>query len=128
MQLRAVKKFLIMFVLAIFISISIISFVRTPKKLDISKVAEGSQTYPFIYLIRHGERCDRSQKICLSEREGITVNGANKAQQYGNLFNKMFSSYDLYSTDTLRTIQTATFFQMGGQQPFPTYQLVMMTQ
>ncbi|CAD6040402.1 lipopolysaccharide core heptose(II)-phosphate phosphatase [Escherichia coli] len=119
MQRHAITEILIMFVLATFISIFIIIFVRTPKRLDISKVTRISQKYPIIFLIRHGERCDRSQNICLSAREGITVNGANKAQQYGNVFNKMFSSYNLYSTDTLRTVQTATFFSGGRTATIP---------
>ncbi|EKR7608082.1 lipopolysaccharide core heptose(II)-phosphate phosphatase [Escherichia coli] len=119
MQRRAVAKIFIMFFLATFISISIIHFVRTPNRLDIIDVAEISQKHPIIFLIRHGERCDRSQNTCLSAREGITVKAANQAQQYGNAFNKMHSSYGLYSTDTLRTIQTATFFSDGSTAIIP---------
>lgn len=91
-------------------------------------ITEINQKHQIIFLIRHGERCDRSTNTCLSERDGITINGANKAQQYGNAFSKMFPDYGLYSTDTVRTIQTASFFRVGKQQPFLIFQPVMMAQ
>ncbi|WP_346268853.1 lipopolysaccharide core heptose(II)-phosphate phosphatase [Escherichia coli] len=84
--------------------------------LDGSYITKISRQYPIIFLIRHGERCERSQNKCMSTHEGITVNGANKAKEYGKVFNNMFPSYGLYSTDTLRTVQTATFFS-GGKTP-----------
>ncbi len=31
-------------------------------------------------------------------------------QEYGNVFNKIFSPYVIYATDTVRTIQTAKYF------------------
>ncbi|EPE2564920.1 hypothetical protein ACSHFV_004498 [Escherichia coli] len=64
----------------------------------------------------------------MSTHEGLTVNGANKAKEYGKVFNNMFPSYGLYSTDTLRTVQTATFFQVAKLRLSRRCQLVMMMQ
>ncbi|EEY3529799.1 lipopolysaccharide core heptose(II)-phosphate phosphatase [Escherichia coli] len=117
MRTQAIKKYLaISFFLTILTVISYINFARTPVMLDGSDVTKISRQYPVVFLIRHGERCDRSQNKCLSGHEGITVNGANQARDYGKLFNNMFPSYGLYSTDTLRTVQTATYFS-GGKTP-----------
>ncbi|HAV7522875.1 TPA: lipopolysaccharide core heptose(II)-phosphate phosphatase [Escherichia coli] len=112
-------KSLIIFLLVIFAFVSIIYIIRTPARLNMNDAAKINQKHPVIFLIRHGERCDRSQRACLSEHEGITVNGANKAQQYGDKFSKMFPSYSLYSTDTLRTMQTAAFFSGGKTATIP---------
>ncbi|EDO1767374.1 lipopolysaccharide core heptose(II)-phosphate phosphatase [Salmonella enterica] len=116
MRTQAIKKYLAISFLAILTVISYIIFTRTPVTLDGSDVTKISRQYPIIFLIRHGERCDRSQNECLSAHEGITINGANNAREYGKVFNNMYPSYGLYSTDTLRTVQTATFFS-GGKTP-----------
>ncbi|HCP1359038.1 TPA: lipopolysaccharide core heptose(II)-phosphate phosphatase [Escherichia coli] len=116
MRTQAIKKYLAISFLAILTVISYIIFTRTPVTLDESDVNNISRQYPIVFLIRHGERCDRSQNECLSAHEGITINGANKAREYGKVFNKMYPSYGLYSTNTLRTVQTATFFS-GGKTP-----------
>lgn len=88
-----------------------IIFAGTPTILDGSDVTKISRQYPTIFLIRHGEKCERSQNKCLSATEGITVNGTNKTQQYGKVFNKIFSFYGLYSTYRQQTVQTATFLR-----------------
>ncbi|RXB79897.1 lipopolysaccharide core heptose(II)-phosphate phosphatase [Escherichia coli] len=116
MRTQSIKKHLAISFLTLFTVISYIIFTRTPMILDGCDVTKISRQYPIVFLIRHGERCDRSQNECLSAHEGITINGANKARKYGELFNKMYPSYGLYSTDTLRTVQTATFFS-GGKVP-----------
>ncbi|MCV3038864.1 lipopolysaccharide core heptose(II)-phosphate phosphatase [Escherichia coli] len=116
---RTIIKFLIISLFVILVLLSIIYIARTPARLDMNDVAEINQKHQLIFLIRHGERCDRSTNICLSERDGITINGANKAQQYGNAFSKMFPDYGLYSTDTVRTIQTASFFSGGKTATIP---------
>lgn len=36
-----------------------------------------------IFLFRHGERCDRSDMPCYSDKSGITITGTEKAQQEG---------------------------------------------
>ncbi|ECX4462886.1 histidine phosphatase family protein, partial [Salmonella enterica subsp. enterica serovar Agona] len=63
-----------------------------------------------IFLFRHGERCDRSDMPCYSDKSGITITGTEKAQQEGIKFATIFSEYDIYSSNAVRTIQTAKFF------------------
>ena len=116
MRTQSIKKHLAISFLTLFTVILYIIFTRTPMILDGCDVTKISRQYPIVFLIRHGERCDRSQNECLSAHEGITINGANKARKYGELFNKMYPSYGLYSTATLRTVQTAIFFS-GGKVP-----------
>ncbi|HAX7401856.1 TPA: lipopolysaccharide core heptose(II)-phosphate phosphatase [Escherichia coli] len=116
MRNKTTDKYLALFLFTLLLIIASIIFSRTPRTLDGSYITKISRQYPIIFLIRHGERCDRSQNKCMSTHEGLTVNGANKAKEYGKVFNNMFPSYGLYSTDTLRTVQTATFFS-GGKTP-----------
>ncbi|HDD9598081.1 TPA: lipopolysaccharide core heptose(II)-phosphate phosphatase [Escherichia coli] len=116
MRNKTTDKYLALFLFSLLLIIASIIFSRTPRILDGSYITKISRQYPIIFLIRHGERCDRSQNKCMSTHEGLTVNGANKAKEYGKVFNNMFPSYGLYSTDTLRTVQTATFFS-GGKTP-----------
>ncbi|EZG29794.1 lipopolysaccharide core heptose(II)-phosphate phosphatase, partial [Escherichia coli] len=116
MRNKTTDKYLALFLFTLLLIIASIIFSRTPRILDGSYITKISRQYPIIFLIRHGERCDRSQNKCMSTHEGLTVNGANKAKEYGKVFNNMFPSYGLYSTDTLRTVQTATFFS-GGKTP-----------
>lgn len=47
-----------------------------------------------IFLFRHGERCDRSDMPCYSDKSGITITGTEKAQQEGIKFATIFSEYD----------------------------------
>ncbi|EBL7894958.1 TPA: histidine phosphatase family protein [Escherichia coli] len=68
-----------------------------------------------IFLFHHGERCDRSDMPCYSDKSGITITGTEKAQQEGIKFATIFSEYDIYSSNAVRTIQTAKFF--SGKEP-----------
>lgn len=43
-----------------------------------------------IFLFRHGERCDRSDMPCYSDKSGITITGTEKAQQEGIGFAPIF--------------------------------------
>ncbi|EOT1268906.1 histidine phosphatase family protein, partial [Escherichia coli] len=95
--------------------IILVWMVRTPTTIDMHYVSTLSRKYPMIFLIRHGERCDRSSNVCLYYPTGITKKGAYKVQEYGNVFNKIFSPYVIYATDTVRTIQTAKYF-FGGEK------------
>lgn len=83
--------------------------------LDYGSVLKIQQQYPVVFLFRHGERCDRSENQCLNDKRGITVNGADDAGRQGEVFKKYFNHFSLYSTNTVRTIQTATYF--AGTSP-----------
>lgn len=113
MQCRKKKKISCLFILVL-TTLLFICFLKTPTTITIKQAYKINQKYQTIFLIRHGERCDRSKNICLSSNKGITVNGAIKARDYGEIFSNIFPSFSLYSTDTIRTMQTARFFS-GGQ-------------
>lgn len=72
-----------------------------------------AKQYPVVVLFRHAERCDRSSNACLSDGTGITVNGAQDAKALGKAFSADIQNYDLYSSNTVRTIQSATWFSAG---------------
>ncbi|WP_436856585.1 histidine phosphatase family protein [Citrobacter tructae] len=74
-----------------------------------------AKQHPVIVLIRHAQRCDRSDNVCLSDKTGITVYGAHQARARGLSFSKEIPNYDLYASDTVRTIQSATWFSTGNK-------------
>ena len=112
MQRREIKKitYLINLILT---TLLFVYFLRTPTTINMKQAHKINQQHQTIFLIRHGERCDRSKNACLSSNKGITVNGAIKARDYGKIFSNTFPSFSLYSTDTIRTMQTACFFSGG---------------
>ncbi len=63
-----------------------------------------------LFLFRHGERCDRSESPCYSDKHGITSKGADQVRKEGLRFHEKITDYDIYSSNTVRTIQTARFF------------------
>lgn len=72
-----------------------------------------AQQHHVVVLFRHAERCDRSDNVCLSDKSGITVAGAQKARALGNAFRTDIKNADVYSSNTVRTIQSATWFAGG---------------
>lgn len=50
---------------------------------------------------------------CLSDKTGITVKGTQDARELGNAFSADIPDFDLYSSNTVRTIQSATWFSAG---------------
>ncbi|MEE7071230.1 lipopolysaccharide core heptose(II)-phosphate phosphatase [Escherichia coli OX25:H6] len=112
MQFRR-KKTITYFLILTLTTLLFICFLRTPTTINMKQAREISQQYQTIFLIRHGERCDRSKNACFSSNKGITVNGAIKARDYGEIFSNIFPSFCLFSTDTIRTMQTASFFSGG---------------
>ncbi len=72
-----------------------------------------AKQHPVVVLFRHAERCDRSDNTCLSDSTGITVNGAQDARALGKAFSADIQNYNLYSSNTVRTIQSATRFSAG---------------
>nr|WP_193568809.1 histidine phosphatase family protein [Citrobacter sp. NCU1] len=79
-------------------------------RIDSETVAAIAQQHPVVVLFRHAERCDRSSNECLSDKTGITVNGAYNARARGRAFSEKMKDYDLYSSNAVRTIQSATWF------------------
>lgn len=82
-------------------------------RIDNKALARLSVQHPVIVLFRHGERCDRSSNECLSDKTGITLKGAHEARALGKAFSADIPDYALYSSNTVRTIQSATWFSDG---------------
>ncbi|QGY09226.1 histidine phosphatase family protein [Escherichia coli] len=76
----------------------------------LARLARLAQQHPVVVLFRHAERCDRSTNQCLSDKTGITVKGTQDARELGNAFSADIPDFDLYSSNTVRTIQSATWF------------------
>ena len=79
-------------------------------RIDSETLAAIALHHPVVVLFRHAERCDRSDNKCLSDQTGITVKGAHNARDRGKMFRAKIADYDLYSSDAVRTIQSATWF------------------
>ncbi|EFU1862718.1 TPA: lipopolysaccharide core heptose(II)-phosphate phosphatase Ais [Shigella sonnei] len=78
-------------------------------RIDNKTLARLAQQHPVVVLFRHAERCDRSTNQCLSDKTGITVKGTQDARELGNAFSADIPDFDLYSSNTVRTIQSATW-------------------
>lgn len=63
-----------------------------------------------VVLIRHAERCDRSQNTCLDDPTGITAVGGQVATHVGKgIAHLGLENADLFSSPEVRTQQTAHF-------------------
>ncbi|MNG94899.1 Lipopolysaccharide core heptose(II)-phosphate phosphatase precursor [compost metagenome] len=63
-----------------------------------------------IVLIRHAERCDRSNHACLNDPSGITVAGSQAAAAVGDGIRRLgLDRADLLGSPLVRTRQTASF-------------------
>lgn len=62
-----------------------------------------------VVLVRHAERCDRSNNPCLGKASGITVLGSSVAAEVGAGFKHMGLDHtDIYSSPLTRTVQTSS--------------------
>jgi phosphohistidine phosphatase SixA len=64
-----------------------------------------------ILLIRHEERCDRSNNPCLGPDEGITALGSERAEETGILLKALLDFDDavIFTSPMIRTVQTSDF-------------------
>jgi phosphohistidine phosphatase SixA len=64
-----------------------------------------------VALVRHAERCDRSENQCLDGDSGITVSGKSMSIKLGNDFRSLLDvgNADIYNSPVKRTQQTANF-------------------
>lgn len=81
------------------------------KKLADSGLSEHWKNGDAILLIRHKERCDRSNNPCLGPTDGITVHGSERATEVGIRLNAYFDldNTDVFTSPTTRTVQTSDF-------------------
>lgn len=82
-------------------------------RIDSRTLGRLEEQHPVIVLFRHAQRCDRSDNLCLSDKTGITEYGAQRARLLGREFGQEIKDYDLYASDTVRTIQSAIWFSPG---------------
>ena len=67
-----------------------------------------------VVLVRHGERCDRSDSACLGDADGITVAGSHVASQVGDGLQALgMEQAQVFTSPLTRTRQTA--MAMFGQ-------------
>ncbi|BEC03332.1 TPA: lipopolysaccharide core heptose(II)-phosphate phosphatase [Escherichia coli] len=103
-------KRVIFFIFLLILALTVTHVVKTPDVVALSSISGKNDHKTRIFLFRHGERCDRSDNLCLSDADGITLLGAEQAVNNGEMFNARVSDYEVYSTDTTRTVQTAKYF------------------
>jgi len=61
-----------------------------------------------VVLVRHAERCDRSNNSCLADASGITIEGNGVSSEVGTAFKRLgLAQTDIYSSPMTRTVQTA---------------------
>lgn len=61
-----------------------------------------------VVLVRHGERCDRSDKECLGPEDGITRNGNQVSAEVGRSLSQLgLGQTDVIASPSTRTVQTA---------------------
>lgn len=61
-----------------------------------------------VVLVRHGERCDRSDNECLGPKDGITRNGSQVSAEVGRSLSQLgLAQTDILASPSTRTAQTA---------------------
>ncbi|HWD32295.1 MAG TPA: histidine phosphatase family protein [Pseudomonas sp.] len=82
----------------------------TDKQMHSSGVYREWSKGAVIVLIRHAERCDRSNNTCLGDPSGITVAGSQAATAVGTGLQQLgLNAADVFSSPEVRTQQTAHF-------------------
>ncbi|MFJ1340858.1 histidine phosphatase family protein [Pseudomonas caricapapayae] len=82
----------------------------TDKQMHNSGVYREWSKGAVIVLIRHAERCDRSNNTCLGDPSGITVAGSQAATAVGTGLQQLgLNAADVFSSPEVRTQQTAHF-------------------
>ncbi|MDF3931226.1 histidine phosphatase family protein [Pseudomonas citronellolis] len=69
-----------------------------------------------VMLVRHAERCDRTDAPCLGAEDGITVRGGEIASTLGRDYRDYFGlgNADIYASPLTRTTQTASLMFGSG--------------
>lgn len=106
-------KRVIFFIFLLILALTVTHVVKTPDVVALSSISGKNDHKTRIFLFRHGERCDRSDNLCLSDADGITLLGAEQAVNNGEMFNARVSDYEVYSTDTNRT-DSKIFLRQSG--------------
>ncbi|MEH6358432.1 MAG: hypothetical protein V7745_05550 [Pseudomonadales bacterium] len=63
-----------------------------------------------VALIRHTERCDRSDNTCLDGETGITINGMQEAIKIGSVYSNLLTEQTtIHNSPAKRTMQSAHY-------------------
>ena len=71
-------KRVIFFIFLLILALTVTHVVKTPDVVALSSISGKNDHKTRIFLFRHGERCDRSDNLCLSDADGITLLGQNR--------------------------------------------------
>ncbi len=70
-----------------------------------------------IAVVRHAERCDRSDGACLAEADGITQDGSQMAERIGTGFKALgMANADVMTSPATRTVQSGQFMFGAASQ------------
>jgi len=111
---------LLMTVVAIAVSLLILTgytyWPRSPVDLAIDSHSRIASLYDswkkgeVVMLVRHGERCDRSNNDCVGPRDGITRHGQQVSAEVGRSLEGLgLTQTDVVASPSTRTLQTAEF-------------------
>ncbi|MCV8014139.1 hypothetical protein ODR15_21395 [Escherichia coli] len=78
-------KRVIFFIFLLILALTVTHVVKTPDVVALSSISGKNDHKTRIFLFRHGERCDRSDNLCLSDADGITLLGAEQAVNNGEM-------------------------------------------
>ncbi|OLY74247.1 histidine phosphatase family protein [Pseudomonas sp. ATCC PTA-122608] len=103
----------------VMVSLALTAFIwwpRSPLDLGVghrlltSGVLEAWRNGDLVILVRHEERCDRSNNPCLGPADGLTTLGTLSASAVGKAFQTLgMENTDVLSSPTTRTAQTSLF-------------------
>lgn len=95
---------------------ALIGWPRTPQDLGVgqrlltSGTVEAWRNGELVVLVRHEERCDRSDKPCHGPADGLTVAGTQSATATGKAIQALgMDNTDVVSSPMTRTVQTSQF-------------------
>ena len=92
-----------------FSGLSIPNLGENPKQRA-ANIASSWKNGNIIVLIRHAERCDRSETPCMNDPDGITARGRDQAIAVGKTFEKLdIQRADIFTSPSTRTKQTAAY-------------------
>ncbi|MGC6374012.1 histidine phosphatase family protein [Pseudomonas sp. K2I15] len=112
----------------VMVSLAVTAFIwwpRSPLDLGVghrlltSGALEAWRNGDLVVLVRHEERCDRSNNPCLGPADGLTTLGSVAATATGKAFQTLgMENTDVLSSPTTRTAQT-TLFMFGKSELSP---------
>ena len=118
-RLKRLKKFRVPVASVVVFALLVSGFLfwpRSPQDLGIgnrlvtSGVLASWRNGDLIVLVRHEERCDRSDNPCYGPADGLTLNGTQRAAELGMAFETLgMERTDVLSSPTTRTAQTSLF-------------------